>query len=185
MQRMLWGCHYASIYQAQPDSPFFGQVPLHAGQQLANLTSGLGASRLVLSDFEAALVIQHHSGSPKAGSVIYGERARHGNGTIYHCAASYWRSGLLTENNILDWAALADKAYLKELAKLCSEFLYFNGSKLQHQCTGLGPLVLQSLPSFCHGDFKASSSYDLKASADIKARANKFMPVPESFRRFL
>ena len=67
MQRMLWGCCYASIYQAQPDSTLFGQVPLHAGQQVANLTSGLGASRLVLSDFEAALVIQHHSGSVNYG----------------------------------------------------------------------------------------------------------------------
>ena len=126
------------LYQAQPDSPFFGQEPLQAGQQLADLVLSLRASRLVLSDFEAALTVQH-SGSPKAWAVDHGVRARHGNGTIYTTAAMYWGSGLLTEDTILDWAELADKAGLKDLAQLCSEFLYFNGSKVQHQCMGLVP----------------------------------------------
>ena len=112
--------------------------PLSGAQQLSDLTACLEAKQVLL-DFEAALLVQHHHGSPKAGVVHYGDRATHGNGTIYYSASRYYGSGLLTENNILDWAALADKAGLKELAKLCSEFLYFIGSKMQHQCMGWVP----------------------------------------------
>ena len=74
---------------------------------------------------------------------------------------------------------------------MCSEVMYFNGSKLQHQCLGLGPMVLQGLLSFCHGNAKERSwplysqaaadtvYHHIQAVTYTITRAEKFTPVPD------
>ena len=172
--------HY--LYQAQPDEPFFGIDPRSGGQQLADLTPRLEASHVVLLDYESSLIVQHLTGSPKCGMVEYGERVKHSNGTINLRSGSYRGSRLITEDSILDWADLADKAGLKDLAKLCSNFLIFNGSKLHDQCIGLGPMVLQELLQHCHGTAKVLCKQESwSISADVKDRATKFQGTSKSW----